>query len=632
MPAVPPARWPGLAAVAAGLLALVATGPSVGQDPARPGRAELPPGKLNPLPGGIEQPPARPDQPAGPPAQPANPVVPPGMPPGPVGRPADPAAINAAIEAGVRYLRASQNPLGFWESKAAGAERWMAGYTALAGLTLIECGVPANDPGIQRAAEIVRRNVIPYPNPNPKVKQDVLDDTYEVSLAILFLDRVGDKKDERLIQVLAARLIAGQAGSGGWGYKVPRLSETDAKQVLPALRKMSPPAAPNTPSPRERPGRLGLCIKASEDLSGKAVPPHDPVKARKDALAGVAPAFKQWPVFQDANQFQPTDDPPERRHQVTAPTTDNSNTHFAMLALWAARKHDVPADRSLTLLARRFRASNKGSGGWAYDFVRGGSEKATPAMTSVALMGVAIGHVIDPDAALKPEDDPLVLGAFRWLARYIGEPAGRIDGRPSPKDARGLYFLWAVERVAVLYDVAKLAQKDWYLWGAEILLGHQGADGSWPEDGGYHGQHPVLNTCFALLFLKRANLTPDLSRRLVVDTTALTAKVDSKPDTSPVVPESPPQPSEVAEEIPPPREKAETPVAAAAVKPSAEPTAETASAPAPVKKGFPWGLVVLILIALVGVGFCLFLLLARKRAEEEKPKKKKKKLKAKAAD
>ncbi|MBA4063024.1 MAG: hypothetical protein C0501_04820 [Isosphaera sp.] len=625
---VSPVRRPGWAAAVVGLFALVAAGESVGQDPPRP------PGRL---PGRPPQPgqPVQPVDPAQPGVVPA-PVVPPapGMPPAAGVQPADRAAINRAIDAGVKYLQTVQNPNGSWESKAPGGERWVVGYTALAGLTLIECGVPVTDPGIQKAAEGVRRSVYPYPSPNPKVKQDVLDDTYEVSLAILFLDRVGDRKDDRLIQVLATRLIAGQAGSGGWGYKVPRMSESDAKVLLPAIRKLSPPAEPNTPSHRERPSRLGLCIKASDDLSGKAAPPYDPAKARKDALAtpGLTPAMKAWPVFQEADQFQPTADPPDRRSQVVAPTTDNSNTHFAMLALWAARKHDVPADRSLTLLARRFRASNKGSGGWEYNFVRGGGEKATPSMTSVALMGVAIGHVIDPDARLKPEDDPLVLGAFRWLSRYIGEPAGRIDGRPAPKDARGLYFLWAVERVAVLYDVAKLAQKDWYLWGAEILLGHQNpADGSWSEEGGYHGQHPILNTCFALLFLKRANLTPDLSRRLVIDTTALTEKVDSKPDTSPIVPEPPPEPSEIAEEIPPPREKEEAPAATTPVRTAAEPTVEAPTTTPEKKKGFPWGWIVLGLVVAVGLGFCLFLLLTRKK-EEEKPKKKKKKLKAKAAD
>src|SRR5208282_4758720 len=47
---------------------------------------------------------------------------------------------------------------------------------------------------------------------------------------------------------------------------------------------------------------------------------------------------------------------------------DNSNTQFAMLALWAARRHDVPVERSLALSELRFRVSQLRSGAWAYRF------------------------------------------------------------------------------------------------------------------------------------------------------------------------------------------------------------------------------------------------------------------------
>jgi hypothetical protein len=55
--------------------------------------------------------------------------------------------------------------------------------------------------------------------------------------------------------------------------------------------------------------------------------------------------------------------------------------------------------------------------------------------------------------------------------------------------------------------------KDWYAWGAEILVASQNADGSWQgefestEDGHAYG----ADTCFALLFLRRSNLAGDLT-------------------------------------------------------------------------------------------------------------------------
>ena len=252
----------------------------------------------------------------------------------------------------------------------------------------------------------------------------------------------------------------------------------------------------------------------------------------------------------------------------------------------------------------------------------------THAMTCVALLGLAIGHVVDADPNVRPEKDPKIVNAFAALSPRIGEPAGRFDNRPTVKEVGGLYFLWAMERIAVLYDVRQLDKKDWYRWGAEILIGHQSQDGSWSEDGGYHGQHPVLNTCFALMFLKRANLTPDLSRRLTVDTAALTAKVDDKvsPKAPPLPPKTPEPSPVVIETPPPPKEapRAETPTPKVAETPAlATTTAETKS------NNWIW-IVLLIVLAVAGSGIAF---VAARRArkgedeEDEKPKKKKKVLK-----
>jgi hypothetical protein len=72
----------------------------------------------------------------------------------------------------------------------------------------------------------------------------------------------------------------------------------------------------------------------------------------------------------------------------------------------------------------------------------------------------------------------------------------------------------------MILDLDQLDGKDWYQWGAEIVLKNQGGDGLWRgsyADGG-------ADTCFALLFLKRSNLARDLSanlRGLVKDTREL---------------------------------------------------------------------------------------------------------------
>ena len=78
------------------------------------------------------------------------------------------------------------------------------------------------------------------------------------------------------------------------------------------------------------------------------------------------------------------------------------------------------------------------------------------------------------------------------------------------QNARLYYFLWSVERVAVAYGLDKIGNKDWYKYGADLLLVNQEADGSWQGSYGSYG----ADTCFALLFLRKADLAKDLSATL----------------------------------------------------------------------------------------------------------------------
>src|SRR5262249_37645936 len=81
-----------------------------------------------------------------------------------------------------------------------------SGMTSLAALTLLECGVPADDPAIQRATGFIRNAAV------GEVK------TYSLALAIMFLDRLGEGVDGALGEAMAARLLAGQQPDGGWSY------------------------------------------------------------------------------------------------------------------------------------------------------------------------------------------------------------------------------------------------------------------------------------------------------------------------------------------------------------------------------------------------------------------------------
>ena len=72
-----------------------------------------------------------------------------------------------------------------------------------------------------------------------------------------------------------------------------------------------------------------------------------------------------------------------------------------------------------------------------------------------------------------------------------------------------IYFLWSMERMAVVYDFKTIAGHDWYEWGSGLLVGYQNDDGSWSN--AYSG---TVDTGLALLFLKRANVAQDLTAKL----------------------------------------------------------------------------------------------------------------------
>jgi hypothetical protein len=368
--------------------------------------------------------------------------------------------VNHAIEAGVKFLKSTQTAQGPWPGTLP------VGYTALPGLTLLECGVPATDPAVRKAAAFVRKACAR------------LDTTYELSLAILFLDRLGDSADEPLIRTLALRLVAGQTLAGGWSYRCPVLAPKDQQQLYKLLSDIP--------------------YKSALDLKNPL-----PQKLRLDAARSLPKSLSQLPVLQDP--------PDPHADAYRLGIDDNSNTQFAVLALWATRRHHVPLERALALIDRRFHVTQHPDGSWSYK--PQGNVSPLPTMTCAGLLGLAVGHGLAAElsrAKGRADKDPAIRRALLLVARHLGRPAQPGEYVPLVN----LYFLWSVERVGMLYNLRKIGDKDWYAWAAPLLVANQQAGGSW-EGGGYPGATPTIDTCFALLVLKRANLTKDLTSKIV---------------------------------------------------------------------------------------------------------------------
>ncbi len=405
-------------------------------------------------------------------------------------RAVDKEAVNAAVEKGVRYLKARQMTDGTWSYD-------QIGLTALCGLTLLECGVPVDDADVQKAAAAVRAAAVNA------------DQTYSIALSILFLDRLGESVDVALIESLTVRLLAGQDSSGGWVYTCPKIGADEQRRLTTLVKQRG------ERGPDKEPARIAGGKRKPEDLPKEIQGQLEQVRRQRQAGGGGG-----------ARAILPP---------------DNSNTQFAVLGLWVARRHGLPVDAALMDTDRRFRRAPNGDGGWSYVPMPPGMNPAmmgamgsTPAMTCAGLLGVGLGYGAWNEAALRtdpkgkepgkpgapvvrpqdPAKDKVVIEAFRLLGHWVDAMATEQKRGKVPQithaSGKFYYFLWSLERVAVAYGVETVGKTDWYDWGAEILLANQGPDGGW--DNGDFRNGP--DTCFALLFLKRANLAQDLTRAL----------------------------------------------------------------------------------------------------------------------
>jgi hypothetical protein len=171
---------------------------------------------------------------------------------------------------------------------------------------------------------------------------------------------------------------------------------------------------------------------------------------------------------------------------------DNSNSQFAVLALWAASAlagYEVPLPTWLRIQAFYTR-TQLADGGWSYG---AGPASGTPSMTSAGLCSYVyataglLGGVAGLPAARKGA--VAERGAAALLAG-IG-----------PADYRNYYFVYALERAGT---VMAIPEDRWYPQGALALVQAQDAKGRWGPGGGPKARGGGYETSLALLFLSRA--------------------------------------------------------------------------------------------------------------------------------
>ena len=264
-----------------------------------------------------------------------------------------------------------------------------------------------------------------------------LTSTYRVSIQAMLLEEVDRVKYQARIHQCAQFLVDNQDADGLWGYG----KSTTYPQVVPVPTS----TATGGDAPR-------VVIFA------------DPEPGQKP------PVRHKIPV---------------KQNRVMDRGTDNSNSQYAALGLRACHDAGIILPKDVIQRAAKWWSDAQcGDGGWSYH----SKGRAYGSMTAGAIGALAIcDYILGKD---WKTDGDLKKGAD-WLAANFS-----VTDNPNMARGHHYYYLYALERAGILYDVTKFGGHDWYVEGAKLLLEQQQPTGAW--NGG------PLDTCFAILFLKRA--------------------------------------------------------------------------------------------------------------------------------
>jgi hypothetical protein len=306
--------------------------------------------------------------------------------------------------------------------------------------TLMHAGVPETDPKFKQLFQ--------------SVTTQPLKRTYKVALLAMILEELDRVKYQEKIAQCAQFLVDNQCRNGQWSYGNEVQSVKDVKVTEPERK----------------------------DVASAGAKGGRPKPTKKVAVAR-------------------TQDGPE--------TGDNSNSLYAALGLRAAHDAGVTVPASvLTAAIKWWRDSqfaeadrNKGKDGkpmvasgkrgpegWNYKDKATDEKAPYHGMTAGAVGSLVIYAYIQGKDWKK---DPNVQAGMSWMAEKFEIQAW--NG----------YYMYALERMGILYGTELIGTRHWYREGAGAILGTQKADGSWGKDeGDWYGT--TWDTCFSILFLRRA--------------------------------------------------------------------------------------------------------------------------------
>ena len=176
---------------------------------------------------------------------------------------------------------------------------------------------------------------------------------------------------------------------------------------------------------------------------------------------------------------------------------DNSNTGFAVMALYSAERAGIRVDENVWRRTFDYWVKTQNDrGAWGYK----PGNPGTGSMTCEGIFCVAAAARVLDDTDVDAAAQQSLTKATQWLATSFSPAAN-----PGASAVQGwqFYYLFAASEAGRMAKLKKFGEHDWRQEGAEELLARQEPDGSW-RGRGHAEDNPQVATSMALLFFRQA--------------------------------------------------------------------------------------------------------------------------------
>jgi len=390
-----------------------------------------------------------------------------------------PPKINKAIDNGVVWLKGRQikngaekdswgtgnNPL--YPGGAGPAHPLYIGITAFALYTLLECDVDPEDPVIVSGLDYIRRNIDSSFNAGGigagGGKMQCM--CYECGVLIMMFESLYDARWEKLVR--AAKKDPKKEKKPP--TKLEPGDETLVKGAISFLAATQSRTGGWRYGPPAFPSPLGV----DQDTSSTQI-----------ALLGLVSAVRMGMAVD-----------PKVFHSAVITTLENQAKDGP------AAKPKPPEGGGGTMV----QATDK-CRGWAYTPNAGDSkdQQVSGGMTASGVCSLIIiksqltgNPLFNKD--LQARVDKAIFDGLAWI-----DANWTVTSNPGGHRSH-YYYLYGLERVGILGNIQLIGANAWYVQGAQHLVGAQKGDGHW-DSGTELEPKDVLDSCFALLFLKKATM------------------------------------------------------------------------------------------------------------------------------